>query len=66
MNTASSTRYGLAAAGLVLCLGLAACGGGGGDGNGQTAVPGGTPTAGNPPQQPGGDQPATPALKCAP
>ena len=55
MNTASSTRYG-----------LAACGGGGGDGNGQPAVPGGTPTAGNPPQQPGGDQPATPALKCAP
>jgi hypothetical protein len=64
MKTASS-RYGFAAAGLVLCLGLAACGGGGGGGGGLPIVPPGqTPPAGDTPQQP--QQPATPALKCAP
>lgn len=66
MNTASSTRYGLAAAGLVVCLGLAACGGGSGGSASQPAAPVDTPTTGNPPQAPGGEQPATPALKCAP
>ena len=71
MKTASS-RYGLAAAGLVLCLGLAACGGGSGGGAGLPILPGQTPPAGGTPQQPGGqqpgqpDQPAVPALKCAP
>ncbi|KLN58816.1 hypothetical protein [Variovorax paradoxus] len=68
MKTASS-RYGLAAAGLVLCLGLAACGGGGGGGGGLPIVPPGqTPPTGGGPQQPGGDQPQrpAPALKCAP
>ncbi|MGJ7603466.1 hypothetical protein ACSFA7_03920 [Variovorax sp. LT1R20] len=67
MKSASS-RYGLAAAGLVLCLGLAACGGGGGGGSGGLPIlpPGQTPPAGSGPQQPGGDQPPQPALKCAP
>ncbi|MCR6475427.1 hypothetical protein NU688_04590 [Variovorax sp. ZS18.2.2] len=64
MKSASS-RYGLAAAGLVLCLGLAACGGGGGGSGGLPILPPGqTPPAG--PQQPGGEQPQQPALKCAP
>lgn len=68
--TTRSSRYGLAAAGLLLCLGLAACGGGGGGSSGASLPilpPGQTPPAGSTPPA-GGDQPGqpTPALKCAP
>ncbi|WP_082548916.1 hypothetical protein [Variovorax sp. Root473] len=61
--TSRSSRYGLAAAGFLLCLSLAACGGGGGGGGGLPVLP---PTGPTPPtttpEQPG----PTPALKCAP
>ncbi|WP_422096707.1 hypothetical protein [Variovorax sp.] len=68
MKTASS-RYGLAAAGLLLCLSLAACGGGGGGGGGLPFLPPGqTPPAGdgNNNGNGNGNPPAQPALKCAP
>ncbi|QFZ86098.1 hypothetical protein GFK26_26700 [Variovorax paradoxus] len=62
--TQRSSRYGLAAAGFLLCLSLAACGGGSGGGGGLPVLP---PTGTTPPtttpEQPG--QP-TPALTCAP
>lgn len=66
--TPRASRHGLfasAAAGFLLCLGLAACGGGGGGGGGGVPVlpPGGSPPPATTPQQPG--QPA-PVLKCAP
>lgn len=66
MKTASS-RYGLAAAGLLLCLTLGACGGGGGlaflPGQG---APAGNGSGGGTPPATGGGTAAEPALKCAP
>jgi hypothetical protein len=60
--TTRSSRYGLAAAGLLLCLSVAACGGGGGGNGGLPVLPPGA-GGGTPPQP---EQPAAPVLKCAP
>jgi hypothetical protein len=64
--TPRSSRYGLAAAGFLLCLGLAACGGGGGGGGGGLPFlpPGQTPPPTDQPNPP--ETPAAPVLKCAP
>ncbi len=63
------SRYGFAAsaaAGLLLCLSLAACGGSG-DASAPTSPPTGTTPPTTTPEQPAQpEQPAAPVLKCAP